>query len=135
MRPVCWERCLRPQGVSLIQTIGGGRSRANIDPWVDKYIFPGAVLPTISQLGESMEGLFVLEDLHNFGPDYDRTLMAWHDNFVAAWPTLERSYGAEFYRMWRYYLSMSAAGFRSRQLQLYQLVMTRPGRKQPERIC
>lgn len=124
------DRCLRPDGVALVHTIGGNRSRAATEPWIDRYIFPNAVLPTIAQLGASMEGIFVLEDVHNFGPDYDRTLMAWHDNFVAAWPHLDAQYDERFYRMWRYYLCMSAAGFRSRQLQLYQLVLTRTGTPQ-----
>lgn len=126
------DRCLRPGGVSFVHTIGGNRSRTSIDPWFGKYIFPNAVVPTITQIGGAMEGMFVLEDLHNIGPNYDKTCMAWHDNFVAAWPGLKDAYGDRFYRMWRYYLCQSAAGFRSRQLQLYQMVMTRPGTAQPD---
>jgi cyclopropane-fatty-acyl-phospholipid synthase len=126
------DRCLRPGGISFIHTIGGNRSRTSIDPWFGKYIFPNAVVPTMTQLGAAIEGLFVLEDLHNFGPHYDQTCMAWHDNFIAAWPSLEHAYDERFYRMWRYYLCQSAAGFRSRQLQLYQIVLTRPGTQQPD---
>ena len=74
-----------------------------------------------------MEGLFVMEDWHNFGPDYDRTLMAWYDNFERAWPELKKNYNERFRRMWRYYLLSSAGGFRSRRTQLWQIVMTRPG--------
>jgi cyclopropane-fatty-acyl-phospholipid synthase len=124
------DSCLAPDGVAFVHTIGGNRSRRDIEPWIHKYIFPNAVLPTISQLGAALEGIFVLEDVHNFGPDYDRTLMAWDENFRAAWPKLKARYDERFYRMWRYYLCMSAAGFRSRQLQLYQLVLTRTGTPQ-----
>ena len=122
--------CLAPDGVAFVHTIGGNRSRRDIEPWIHKYIFPNAVLPTIAQLGAALEGTFVLEDVHNFGPDYDRTLMAWDENFRAAWPQLKARYDERFYRMWRYYLCMSAAGFRSRQLQLYQLVLTHIGTPQ-----
>ncbi len=121
------ERCLRPDGVAFVHTIAGNRSRTSTEPWTGKYIFPNSVLPTMTQLGAALEGIFVLEDVHNFGPDYDRTLMAWQDNFLAAWPVLKNQYDERFYRMWRYYLCMCAAAFRSRQLQLYQLVLTRTG--------
>jgi cyclopropane-fatty-acyl-phospholipid synthase len=124
------ESCLAKDGIAFIHTIGGNRSRKATEPWIHKYIFPNAVLPTMSQLGAAMEGVFVLEDVHNFGPDYDRTLMAWDENFRAAWPDLRHDYSRRFYRMWRYYLCQSAAGFRSRQLQLYQLVLTRVGTPQ-----
>ena len=78
-----------------------------------------------------MEGLFVMEDWHNFGEDYDKTLMAWHDNFEKAWPDLKAHYDDRFYRMWRFYLLVSAGSFRARSLQLWQVVMTKPGKKQP----
>jgi cyclopropane-fatty-acyl-phospholipid synthase len=90
------------------------------------------MIPSISQLGRAMEGLFVMEDWHNFGPDYDRTLMAWYRNFETAWPELREEYGERFFRMWRFYLLSAAAGFRSRRNQLWQIVMTRIGRPQPD---
>ena len=72
----------------------------------------------------------MVEDVQNFGPDYDRTLMAWDSNFRAAWPELEEKYGQRFYRMWRYYLMSSAASFRTRRIQLWQLVLAKkPARK------
>ena len=129
------DRCLAPQGIAFVHTIGGNLTRKTIDPWVEKYIFPNAVLPSLAQLGESFESIFVLEDLHNIGPDYDHTLMAWHANFERAWPALSssnRGYDEQFYRMWRYYLLMSAASVRARDAQLYQLVLTRTGTAQPD---
>ncbi len=129
------DRCLKPDGIALIHTIGGNVSTTHTNPWTDKYIFPNGMLPSVAQLAQAMEGLFVFEDLHNFGPDYDRTLMAWYDNFERAWPQLREKYGDRFYRMWKFYLLSAAGGFRSRSNQLFQIVMTRPGRQQPPRIC
>lgn len=127
------DRCLRPDGIALIQVIGGNRSTDHIDPWLEKHVFPGAVLPSVAQLSRAMEGLFALEDVHNFGPDYDLTLMAWLENFRAAWPELRPRYGDRFYRLWSFYLRYCAAAFRARYTQLYQLVLTRPPRRQPDR--
>jgi cyclopropane-fatty-acyl-phospholipid synthase len=79
----------------------------------------------VAQLGKAMEGRWVVEDWHNFGPDYDQTLMAWWHNFDRAWPSLERKYGERFYRMWKYYLLGCAGGFRARRLQLWQLVLSK----------
>ena len=57
-------------------------------PFVEKYIFPNAVAPSLAQIGRAIEGLFVLEDLHNIGPDYDPTLMAWWENFDRTYPEI-----------------------------------------------
>jgi cyclopropane-fatty-acyl-phospholipid synthase len=126
------RRCLRPGGVSLLHTIAGNERRNLIDPWIHRYIFPNALLPTMGQIGEAMEGLLVVEDLHNFGPHYDRTLMAWNSKFEAAWDELAGRYDERFRRMWRYYLLISAAGFRARDMQLFQIVMTPTGTPPPD---
>ena len=126
------KRCLKNEGIAFLHTIGGNISSTAINPWTNKYIFPNGMLPSIAQIGRAMEGLFVMEDWHNFGPDYDKTLMAWHDNFERAWPQLKDKYGERFYRMWRFYLLSSAGGFRSRSTQLWQIVMTRKGQVQPD---
>ncbi len=130
------DRCLAPDGISLIHTIGNPLSEGAADPWTQKYIFPNGQVPSVAQLARAMEGLFLFDDLHTFGRHYDRTLLAWHRNFEQAWPELRSKYGERFGRMWRYYLLMSAAAFRSRYLNLFQIVMTRPGasyaRSRPE---
>jgi len=128
------DRCLAEDGVALIHTIGGNESTTTANAWITKYIFPGGMLPSISQLAEAMEGLFVVEDLHNIGPHYDPTLMAWYANFVRAWPEFADRLGERFFRMWSYYLLSCAGGFRSRDIQLWQIVFTRPGRRQPPRL-
>jgi cyclopropane-fatty-acyl-phospholipid synthase len=125
------NRCLNDDGIALIHTIGGNVSVTIGNAWTTSYIFPNSMLPSISQLGAAMEGIFVMEDWHNFGPDYDKTLMVWYDNFEKSWPEHKEDYDQRFYRMWKFYLLSSAAVFRSRTAQLWQIVMTKPGRTMP----
>src|SRR5690606_12317913 len=91
------------------------------------YIFPNGDLPSIGQVGDALDGLFVCEDLHNFGADYDPTLMAWHANFEAAWPRFAEALGETFRRKWRYYLLSRAGAFRARELQLWQWLLSKDG--------
>jgi cyclopropane-fatty-acyl-phospholipid synthase len=125
------DRCLREGGIAFVHTIGNNFTSSVNNPWTDRYIFPNGILPSTAQLGAAMENIFVMEDWHNFGPDYDKTLMAWHNNFEKGWSELKKFYDERFYRMWRYYLLSSAGGFRSRHQQLWQIVMTREGTPQP----
>jgi len=118
------RRLLEPDGLFLLHTIGGNRSQAANDPWVERYIFPNSLLPSLAQVARAAEPEWVLEDLHGFGVDYDRTLMAWYENFERHWPELEARYGERFRRMWRFWLLGSAASFRSRRLQLWQIVFS-----------
>ncbi len=120
-------RLLKKDGLSLLHTIGGNKSVRATDPWIDKYIFPGGMLPSIAQIGKSIEGLFVMEDWHNFGVDYDKTLMAWYKNFKKSYPFLKNKYSRKFYRMWEYYLLVSAGSFRARKNQLWQIVLSKNG--------
>jgi cyclopropane-fatty-acyl-phospholipid synthase len=126
------NRCLKEDGIAFIHTIGTNISTTYANRWTNKYIFPNGMLPSIAQIARAMEGLFVMEDWHNFGPDYDKTLMVWYQNFNSAWPALKDKYGEPFYRMWRFYLLSSAGGFRARNQQLWQIVMTKTGREQPD---
>jgi cyclopropane-fatty-acyl-phospholipid synthase len=128
-------RCLKPGGIAFVHTIGANHSGTAIEPWIDRYIFPNAMLPSLKQLSAASEGLFITEDVHNIGPDYDRTLMAWCRNFEAAWPAMEKHYGERFRRMWRYYLLACAGGFRARHNQLWQIVMTREQDARPQPDC
>lgn len=141
------RRVLDPGGLFLLHTIGLDASYAYTDPWIDRYIFPNGKLPSALELAGALEGRFLIEDWHNFGPDYDRTLMAWHARLERAWPALNAAAPAEagppagagevaaphspgperyplrFQRMFRYYLLSCAGFFRSRQGQLWQLVL------------
>lgn len=119
------RRVMKDEGLFLLHTIGSHRTAPHVDPWIDRYIFPNGKLPSALELAASLEGVFLIEDWHNFGPDYDRTLMAWWNNFEAAWPRLSRKYDERFHRMWKYYLHSCAGFFRARQGQLWQLVLSK----------
>jgi len=121
------NHCLEKGGLFLLHTIGGNQSRTNVDPWINRYIFPNGMLPSFKQLGSAVEGLFVMEDWHSFGTDYDKTLMAWHRNFEDSWDTLKTNYDERFHRMWRYYLLSCAGSFRARKNQLWQIVLSKEG--------
>ncbi|WP_445144182.1 cyclopropane fatty acyl phospholipid synthase [Dyella sp. Tek66A03] len=126
------RRCLRADGpdgsgLCLLHSIGSNSTPARPDPWIEKYIFPNSVIPAAGQVAEALQNLFVVEDWHNFGADYDRTLTAWRANFDAAWPQLSAHYDDRFRRMWRYYLSVSTAVFRSRRDQLWQITLSPHG--------
>ncbi len=125
------NRTLKDGGITFFHTIGRNDSATTVNAWINKYIFPNGVLPSIEQLAKAMDQYFVVEDLHNFGPDYDRTLMAWYENFENTWDNIKSDFDERFRRMWRYYLLTSAGGFRARQTQLWQFVMTRIGDCQP----
>lgn len=121
------RHCLEDDGLFLLHTIGHNTSRLTIDPWVEKYIFPNSALPSIRQVGRAIEGLFVMEDWHNFSSDYDRTLMSWHENFISNWNKIKHRYDERFFRMWRYYLLACAGAFRARHTQLWQIVLSKDG--------
>ena len=122
------RRCLAgPDGLFLLHSIGGNLSVDHTDPWIGRYIFPNSMLPSAAQLTHALEGRFVIEDWHNFGADYDRTLQAWRRNIEAAWDRLPPRYDERFRRMWRFYLAGGMASFRARRIQLWQLVLSPRG--------
>jgi cyclopropane-fatty-acyl-phospholipid synthase len=121
------NKCLTENGLFLLHTIGRNKSRKTLDPWTDKYIFPNGMLPSLVQIGRAIENLFIMEDWHNFGSDYDKTLMAWHNNFVRNWDQITSQTSDRFFRMWKYYLLSSAASFRVRRNQLWQIVLSKNG--------
>ena len=119
------NKCLKNDGVFLLHTIGSNKSDLNVDPWINKYIFPNGCLPSTAQISRAAEKHFITEDLHNFGTDYDRTLMAWLERFELAYPEPTDRYPERFRRMFRYYLTACAGAFRSRNIQLWQWVFTK----------
>lgn len=121
------DRVLKDDGRFLLHTIGVASTSSRIDPWIDKYIFPNGNLPSAQEITTAAEPHFVIADWHHFGPDYDRTLMAWWENFDRAWPQLSDQYGRRFYRIWQYYLLSYAGFFRSDQGQLWQIVLGHHG--------
>lgn len=124
------RKSLEPEGLFLLHTIGSNTTYRNSRSWITRYIFPNGHIPSIAQIGRSIERRFVAEDLHNFGVDYDRTLMAWEANFRKAWEDIRQAsptYDDRFYRMWRYYLLSCAGSFRARHTQLWQWVLSPEG--------
>lgn len=119
------DRNLKPDGLFLLHTIGSNKTDHHVDPWINKYIFPNGCLPSVRQIATASEPHFVMEDWHNFGSDYDKTLMAWHSRFQAAWPEIAGNYSDRFRRMFSYYLNACAGAFRARDIQLWQVVFSR----------
>ena len=121
--------CLHENGLFLLQTIGNNMETVIGDAWMDKYIFPDAMTPSPTHITRAVERLLIIEDWHNFGADYDRTLMAWYNNFDRNWKLISRNskYDARFYRMWKYYLLSCAGSSRSRKFQLWQIVLSKKG--------
>ena len=125
-------RCLKEDGLFLLHTIGGS---GILCPWIHKYVFPNGILPRMDQIVAALNGTFrVVEDWDNFGADYDKTLTAWHANFVRAWPSFlntrmpdGRVYDARFYRLWSWYLLMCAGAFRARKTHLWQIILSKHG--------
>jgi cyclopropane-fatty-acyl-phospholipid synthase len=122
------NKCLKEDGLFLLHTIGTNTSENSLGLWSEKYIFPNGMLPSIAQLGKAIENLFIMEDWHSFGQDYDKTLMAWYHNFEMNWEKIKNRYSERFYRMWKYFLLSSAGSFRSRKRsQLWQIVLSKYG--------
>ena len=118
---------LKSDGLFLLHTIGSNRSSTATTRWINTYIFPNGQIPSVQQIGSSIEKIFVLEDWHNFGAYYDKTLMAWHRNFSDNWDKLKHKYDERFRRMWNYYLLSCAANFRVRNMQVWQMVLSKRG--------
>lgn len=119
------NRNLKTDGIFLLHSIGANRSRDSVDPWINRYIFPNGRLPSVGQIAMASEPHFVMEDWHNFGADYDKTLMAWDARFQQCWPDIKSHYGERFFRMFHYYLCACAGAFRARDIQLWQIVFSR----------
>lgn len=121
------NRCLKDDGLFLLQTIADNVSVKSGELWISKYIFPNSMLPSAKQITKAYEGIFKLEDWHNFGKYYDKTLMSWHKNFNKNWDKIKRNYDERFRRMWNYYLLSCAGGFRACYNQLWQIVFSKLG--------
>ncbi len=121
-------RCLlHDGGLFVLQTIGRNTTAHHGDPWITRHIFPNSMLPSLRQLAAAAEGLFVVEDVHNFGAHYEQTLLRWYERFRDGWPRFADRFGERFRRMWRYYLLSSAGAFRARSIQLWQIVLSPQG--------
>lgn len=124
------NKYLRDDGLFLLHTIGiNNHYLPQVCPWTNTYIFPGGMLPYHHQLIKAMKAKFVIEDWHNLGYDYSRTLDQWSINFKNNWHKIEHDYDERFRRMWSLYLGMASGLFRARKFCLWQLVLSKDGYK------
>jgi cyclopropane-fatty-acyl-phospholipid synthase len=121
------RRVIKDDGLFMLHTIGQQYSTHTIEPWLEKYIFPGGVIPSMAQIGKAIDGLWTVIDVHNIGPHYDKTLMAWYDNFERNWKKDRTPEEERFFRLWKYYLLSCAGGFRAKLLQVWQFVLSTRG--------
>jgi cyclopropane-fatty-acyl-phospholipid synthase len=117
------NKSLRPDGRFLLHSIGSVNATNHSDTWIVKYIFPNSMLPSQLQITQALEGLFTIDGWQRIGTHYEPTLLAWRDNFEKHWPTLKATRDERFYRMWRFYLSVSAAAFRAGTIDVWQVLL------------
>ena len=122
------DKCLVDDGIFLLHTIGIDNDCVpQAEPFTLKYIFPNSMLPLHGDIPKAIHNVFNIEDWHNIGPNYDKTLIAWHSNFVKNWESIKDLFEdpERFYRMWTFYLLGSAGLFRSRKMHCWQIVLTK----------
>lgn len=132
------ERALEPDGRAVLQviTIPDQRYEAyrrSVD-WIQKHIFPGGHLPSLTAIGNAMtrNSNLNIESVDSIGPHYARTLRAWRERFLAAVPQVKAlGFDDVFIRKWTYYLCYCEAAFATRALNTLHLVLARPGRGAP----
>jgi cyclopropane-fatty-acyl-phospholipid synthase len=117
---------LEEDGVALVHTIGFADAPGPINPFVRKHIFPGADLPSLSELAAAAEcsGL-VVTDVEVLRLHYAETLRRWRERFLAHWEDAARLYDERFCRMWEFYLALCEVGFRHRTNVVFQVQLAR----------
>lgn len=117
---------LKDDGCALVHTIGGTGSPFPTNPWIDKYIFPGGYIPSMSEILPAIEraGLKVV-DVEVLRLHYAETLRAWRDRFMARRDEAIALYDERFCRMWEFYLALSEAGFRTGDLAIFQIQLAK----------
>jgi cyclopropane-fatty-acyl-phospholipid synthase len=116
---------LRQEGVALIHSIGCTDGPGPINPFIRKYIFPGADLPSLSEVFAAVEltGLMVT-DVEILRLHYAETLRHWRERFTANAERVKELYDERFFRMWEFYLALCEVGFRRRNLMVFQMQLT-----------
>ncbi|MEL7500196.1 MAG: cyclopropane-fatty-acyl-phospholipid synthase family protein [Planctomycetota bacterium] len=116
------QRCLKPQGLGLIHSIGQNQS-VPLNSWIERRIFPGAYPPTLAEMMRIFEPQkFQVVDVENLRLHYAETLRHWRQRFEAVTDVVTEQYDESFVRMWQMYLAGSIAAFESGYLQLFQVV-------------
>ena len=117
---------LAADGVAVVHTIGNFRGPNRNNPWIEKYIFPGGMIPALSQITPAVEraGL-IITDIEILRLHYAETLKAWRERFLAHWDEAAALYDERFCRMWEFYLAGAEAGFREGDLAVFQIQMAK----------
>ena len=117
---------LNDDGVMLMHTIGQASPPSATNPFIEKYIFPGGYIPSMSEVLPAIErsGL-MLTDIEILRYHYAETLKHWRARFVAHWDDAARLYDQEFCRMWEFYLASSEAAFRFLDLNVFQFQLVK----------
>lgn len=120
-----YER-LAKDGVAVLHTIGNVHGPGRNNPWIEKYIFPGGIVPALSQIAEAAErsGLMVT-DVEILRLHYAETLKAWRERFEAHWDEVRSLYDERFCRMWEFYLAGAEAAFREGDLVVFQVQLAK----------
>jgi cyclopropane-fatty-acyl-phospholipid synthase len=113
---------LADDGVAVLHTIAMKNDPGPFNPWMQRYIFPGAYLPTLSELAPVIEKQdFWMTDLENWRLHYAMTLAAWNERFQARRAEVASIYDERFCRMWEFYLQLCEVGFRLSGLCVFQM--------------
>ena len=117
---------LTDDGICLLHTIGSIDPPGPVQPFIQKRIFPGGVVPSLSELVKPIEktGL-ILADCETLIHHYDKTLKAWLDRFHKNKEKAKFLYNKDFVRMWEFYLASCSAAFKFRDLVVYQLQLVK----------
>ena len=120
------ENILNDDGICLLHTIGSVDSPSSPQTWIQKRIFPGGIVPSLSDMVVPIEktGL-VISDCETLIHHYDKTLKAWLDRFMQNKEKAKFMHSKEFVRMWEFYLASCSAAFKFRDLVVYQLQLVK----------
>jgi len=119
------DELLKPEGISLLHSITGD-SEDGVNSWIEKYIFPGGYIPSLSEtMGLLPDFDFHLIHLESLRMHYAMTLDNWYENYKMNWDYVENRYGRRFARMWELYLKACASNFRAAGLDVYQFLFSK----------
>ena len=120
------QNIMLDDGIFLLHTIGSVDKPGPVQPFIQKYIFPGGIIPSLSDMVKPIEktGL-ILSDCETLIHHYDKTLKAWLDRFIQNKQKAKYMYNKDFVRMWEFYLASCSAAFKFRDLVVYQLQLVK----------
>lgn len=117
---------LKPNGRALIHGITGQHRGAGVDPFIEKYIFPGGYIPNIAENVEHiMTAGLQMDDLEPLRRHYQKTLEIWNENYLEVFDEVEKEMGRPFARMWTLYLQACAASFEAGNIDVVQYLLTK----------